>query len=405
MAELRGRASVKGRGQLRGGLDPAHARGEASVELEEPIWGYDYVLGRKVQTRVSQSPEGWRIGPLGGELFGGKLSGDGIWMYRDGNGRARYGADARVERLELARALSFLPEADRRFAAKCTLRVGGRADRSSGGTVEFRIDRGQFNGLQLTALRVPGDWSISPGPPRRGELHLHRADGQIGGGRLGGEAHFVMGDRRDFRARLSVDDVDLRVISREEMGTRPVPGRLSGYINVYGTDPSNPVSYRGDLDFDLDQASLVDIPLLDELDRQLGSAQGGVFDDGDIHGTISERKVHIDQLTLVGPLAQVHATGTVDFDGRLNLEVVVNNNRGVYESGQVIMARAPNVADEVARRASQIDQVRDFVSSRLMKFRITGTIRDPIANVDRSINPRAALGFFLKTMRLSAQTR
>ncbi len=40
-----------------------------------------------------------------------------------------------------------------------------------------------------------------------------------------------------------------------------------------------------------------------------------------------------------------------------------------------------------------------------MKFRITGTIRDPIVNVDRSINPRAALGFFFKTVRLSSQNR
>ena len=326
-------------------------------------------------------------------------------MYRDEGGRRRYGVDARVERLMLARALSFLPEADRRFAGTGTLRVAGRAEGADRGTVEFRVDRGSVNSLELTALHVPGEWTLSPGSPRRGTLHVRKAAGQLAGGRVGGEAHFTLGDRRDFRARLFVDDVDLRVISRDELGSRPVPGRLSGYVNLYGTDPAQPLSYRGDLDFDLDQASLVDIPLLDELDRSLGSAQGGVFDDGDIHGTIADRKVHIDYLTLVGPLAQVHATGTVDFDGRLDLEVVVNNNRGIPESGQVMLARSPNVAEEVARRASQIDQVRDFISSRLMKFRITGTIRDPIANVDRSINPRAAIGFFLKTVSLSARSQ
>jgi hypothetical protein len=326
-------------------------------------------------------------------------------MVRGEGGRPKYGVDARVDRLLLPRALSFLPEADRRFAGMGTLRVAGRKDGAVGGIGEFRVERGFVNGLELTELRVPGDWTFSPGPPRRGSLTIRRADGRLAGGRVGGEAHFILGDRRDFRARLIVDDVDLRIISREEMGSRPVPGRLSGYVNVYGTDPAQPHTYRGELDFDLGQASLVDIPLLDELDRSLGSTQGGVFDDGDLHGVISDRKVHIDHLTLAGPLAQVHAAGTVDFDGRLNLEVVVNNNRGVYQSGQAVLARSPNVADEVARRASQIDQVRDFISSRLMKFRITGTIRDPIANVDRSINPRAAIGFFLKTMRLSAQSR
>jgi translocation and assembly module TamB len=405
LADLRGRASYKGRVEFRGGLDPDHARGRGSAELDELIWGYDYRLGNKLLAEVSKGPEGWRVGPLGGELFGGDVHGDGAWMYRDREGREKYGVDVRADRLQIPRVFSFLPEADRRFGGAGTLRVAGRADGLLKGSAEFHVDRGSVNGLELTALRVPADWELTPGDSPRGALHVQRADGRLAGGRIGGEAHLALGRQRNFRARLYVEDVDLRVISREEMGSRPVPGRLSGYVNVYGTDPAQPVSYRGDLDFDLSQASLIDIPLLDELDRSLGSTQGGVFDDGDLHGTISDRKVHIDYLTLAGPLAQVHATGMVDFDGRLNLEVVVNNNKGVYQSGQAVLVRSPNVADEVARRASQIDQVRDFISSRLMKFRITGTIRDPIANVDRSINPRAAIGFFLKTMRLSAQSR
>src|SRR5262249_34520646 len=157
-------------------------------------------------------------------------------------------------------------------------------------------------------------------------------------------------------ARLIVDDVDLRVMSREGLGSRPVPGRLSGYVNVYGNDPANPSSWRGELNFDLDRASLVDIPLLDELHRSLCSTHGVVFAAGALRGAIADRGVPTQHLTLVGPLAQVHATGTMDFDGRLNLEVVVNNHRGVYQSGQAMMARAPDVADEVARRAAQIDQ-------------------------------------------------
>jgi hypothetical protein len=168
--------------------------------------------------------------------------------------------------------------------------------------------------------------------------------------------------------------------------------------------PGSPPSTARTRSFDLDQASLVDIPLLDELDRSLGSAQGGVFDQGNFHGIIADQKIRVDRLTLVGPLAQIHASGTVDFDGRLNLEVVVNTNRGIPQTGQAILAQAPNVAEAVERRAAAIDQVADFVSARLLKFRITGTIRDPIANVDRSINARGAIGFFLRAMRLSAQT-
>ncbi len=405
LADLRGRASIKGRVEVRGGLGLDNARGQGSVELDQPIWGYDYQLGNKLLADVSKTPDGWRVGPLGGDLFGGKVSGEGIWMYRGDGGRPQYGVGARVDRLMLGRALSFLPEADRRFAGTGTLTVIGRTDGAIGGSGEFRVDRGFVNSLELTDLHVPGEWTFTATPSRRGALSIQRAEGRLAGGRAGGEAHFALGNRRDFRARIFVDDVDLRVISRDELGSRPVPGQISGYVNIYGTDPTNPGNYRGEVEFDLDQASLVDIPLLDELDRSLGSAQGGVFDQGDFHGIIADQKIRIDHLTLVGPLAQVHSSGTVDFDGRLNLEVVVNNNKGIPQSGQVMLSRSPGVADEVARRASQIDQVRDFVSSRLMKFRITGTIRDPIANVDRSINPRAAIGFFLKTVWLSSQSR
>src|SRR5262249_37282726 len=108
-----------------------------------------------------------------------------------------------------------------------------------------------------------------------------------------------------------------------------------------------------------------------------------------------------DRLTLVGPLAQVHATGSVDFDGRLNLEVVVNTNKEIYEAGQAVLAQAPNVADAVAQRSEAIDRVSALLSQRLMTFRVPGTIRDPVAQIDRSINVRAAIGFFFRAMRLS----
>ncbi len=240
---------------------------------------------------------------------------------------------------------------------------------------------------------------------RRGALQIRKAAGKLAGGRVGGDAWIALGDRRDFRAKLFVDDVDLRVISRDEMANRSVPGRISGFATVTGSDPLQPASYRGELDFDLAQASLVDIPLLDELDRSLGSAQGGVFDEGDLHGTIADQRIRIDRLTLVGPLAQVHATGWLDFDGRLNLEVLVNTNKGLPETGRTLLAQSPSVVETVERRAAAIDQVADFLSSRLLKFRITGTIRDPVANVDSSINARAAIGFFLRAMRLSMQSR
>ncbi len=399
---LRGRGNLKG--QLRAHTNFKDIRANGEVDLDELVWGYDYRLGR-LHAQLSRAPDGWRIGPLGGELWGSPVKGEGIWAEHPEGGRSRFGFDLRLDRIALLRGLAFWPEGDRRFGGFGSLRVTGKSYDAFRGTAEFRVDRGLVNGLELTELRAPADWSFTTQGSRRGTLRIQKAAGKLAGGRVGGDAQIALGDRRDFRAKLFVDDVDLRVMSRDEVANRSVPGRISGFATVYGTDPLQPASYRGELDFDLVQASLVDIPLLDELDRSLGSAQGGVFDEGDLHGLIADQRLRIDRLTLIGPLAQVHATGWLDFDGRLNLEVVVNTNRGIPAAGQAFLAQAPNVAETVERRAAAIDQVADFLSSRLLMFRITGTLRDPVASVDRSINARAAIGFFLRAMRLSMQSR
>ena len=185
LADLRGRASIRGQGEAHGGLDLDHARAEGTVELQEVIWGYDYRLGNKLSGRVSKAPDGWRVGPLGGDFFGGKLGGEGVWMYRGDGGRPQYGADVRVDRLMLNKALRFLPEADRRFGGNGTLRIAGRTDGTQGGTIELRIDRGQVNGLQLSELHVPAEWRLSPDGSRRGSVHVQRADGRLAGGRWG----------------------------------------------------------------------------------------------------------------------------------------------------------------------------------------------------------------------------
>ena len=50
-------------------------------------------------------------------------------------------------------------------------------------------------------------------------------------------------------------------------------------------------------------------------------------------GTIYNRTLFVEQLTLNGKLIQVHATGTITFDGGLNLEVLVDTNEVIPQSG------------------------------------------------------------------------
>ena len=97
-----------------------------------------------------------------------------------------------------------------------------------------------------------------------------------------------------------------------------MPGVIDGVITLDSPNFTRTQDYTGNVDFDLTGTSLVDIPILDGLDIALGSARA-VFDDGALHGHIAHRAIHVERLTLVGPLAQMHATGTIGFDGRLDL--------------------------------------------------------------------------------------
>ncbi len=101
ITELRGRGNVKG--ELRTHTNLKNIRANAEAELDELVWGYNYRLGR-LRANLSLAPEGWRIGPLGGELWGSPVKGEGIWMDRPEEGRSRFGFDLRLDRIALCAA-------------------------------------------------------------------------------------------------------------------------------------------------------------------------------------------------------------------------------------------------------------------------------------------------------------
>ena len=107
---------------------------------------------------------------------------------------------------------------------------------------------------------------------------------------------------------------------------------------------------RGRVDIDIDDASLVSIPVFRELDRFLGAAKGGgLFEDGDLHGTISNRTLFVEQLTLQGKIVQIHATGSITLEGSLNLEVLVNTTQIIPQSGLALVNVIPGLGTALGR--------------------------------------------------------
>lgn len=155
------------------------------------------------------------------------------------------------------------------------------------------------------------------------------------------------------------------------------------------------------MNLDLDDAALFSIPVFREVGKFLGSERGGLFDDGDLVGTIANRQLIIESFTLEGRLVQLHATGTVGFDTQLNLEVLVNTNRIIPETGLALVSLIPGLNDLLGRSEQALARIGTYLSNRLVKLRVTGTLKNPIVAIDASILvAKTAATFFAGALKL-----
>lgn len=372
------------------------------VEFRGLHWGPKVPLGR-LQGVLASGPSVWRVDSIRGELLGGAAGG---YLWGDtaaapaGPAR-RFGVDLRVERAPLRRVLELFPVTVPGVDGLATLRLAGTVGGSGRAGVEVVVDRARVAGLPLSEVRLPAEL-VTTDARGAGVLSVRRGTARLAGGHAQGDASFRFGADRTFQVDLGLAGVDLETIARvESEARRPATGRLNGRVTLHGSDPAQPRGYRGRVVLDLDDASLVALPVFRELDRFLGSARGGLFEDGDLTGTIANRQILVEQLTLEGRLAQLHATGTIGFDGQVNLEVLVNTNQIIPQTGQALANLIPGLNGVVGRDREATLRVANFLSNRLLKLRVTGTLRNPSVAADPGIVVAgAAVGFFTGVLKL-----
>ena len=370
----------------------------AVAEVRDLRWG-KLPLGW-VKGTLAMNPTAWRIDPLEGSLLGGSARGT-AWGETPAKGPGRTEFEVAIDRVALADALAGVRGMARKVHGEANLRLAGRLD--EGGVHangEVNIAGAKAFGLPVTQLTLPIEVGLAHGSGA-GAFHARRFHARIAGGKVDGEAKFQLGADHGFDGKLHLAAIDLETLSRIETDAKkPMTGRLSGTITWSGRDPRVTRGLRGKVDLDLDDASLFELPVFKQLSRFLGGIQGGVFEDGDLHASLGERELSVEQLTLEGKIIQMHATGTVGYNQQLNLEVLVNTNRLIPESGQALVRLIPGLSDAGNRnQASQ--RVGGFLSNKLLKFRVTGSIGAPQVNADPAILVgETAVGFFGGVLKL-----
>ena len=372
---------------------------KGDIRLRDLRWGSFGSLGR-LNGRFEYDPKSWHLDNLDGRLFGGVVSG-GAWTESSRAGASNSRFELAVDRADLAEVLAFEPRLSKLVRGFCSLKLAGRREDVARFDGMLTIPSATTAGVSLSSFIMPLEIETPLGS-NIGSVRCRSFKGRIAGGGFRGDCSFRFGEDRSFHTKFVVSALELDTITRGlSNGRRPAAGRIQGTILIEGRDPSRPRDYRGRVDLDLDNGRLFELPVLKELGRLLGSKSGGLFDDGDLHATISNGELNVEQLTLQGKLLQLHVTGTVGFDQRLNLEVLVNTPDLIPETGQALISLIPGLGAVIGRREAASAKVGGYLSNKLLKFRVGGTLSNPAINIDPAVMVgEAAVGFFADVLKL-----
>ena len=397
-AHLRGVAAMDA--ALRDAADGSGLWVRGIAEVRNLSWGDHVPLGH-LKGVVALTPTSWRIGPVTGDLLGGVATGSAWAEPASGQGK-HVAFDMRVERAGLARVAAIVPNLAHRVDGVGSLRLIGTFDQAFRAEGNLVVPQARVFGLSLVDLRAPIDLAMDP-TTGTGTLNLRHASARLAGGRVRAEGRANIGANHAFHATAHFGQVDIETFTRSASDKKkPNTGRVSGTVSVNGPDPTQPKRFRGRIDVDLDDASLVAVPVLAQIDRFLGAARGGLFEDGDVHAAIDGGILSLESLTLNGRLAQVHATGTVNYlTGQVDLVALVNTNQIISETGQSLVSLIPGLRDVLGRGGEATKRLSGYLSAKLLKLHITGTLNNPTVAIDPSLDVGdSATGFFADVLSL-----
>ena len=398
LAELDGLGAIDA--NARATLKPFGLWTRGVFELRELKYGREMPLGG-LRGQATLTPTSWKLEDLSGELLGGVAIGEASGENRPGRPRSA-SFDFKVDRASLPKMMAMVPNLAKDVEGVGSLRVAGRLDETIHANAEVLIPRARVMGFPISDVRFPGELDLSP-TTGSGSFQARHWAGRVAGGNVSGNVLVRLGEERSFHSEVQLDNVDLEVISRlESIGKKSASGKVSGKVSLNGPNPNQVARMRGRVDIDLDDASLVEMPVIRELDRFLGSARGGgLFEDGDLHGTIANRTLFVEQLTLEGKLIQIHATGSVTMEGSLNLEVLVSTSQVIPQSGLALINVIPGLGTAIGRGEEAALRVASFLSDKLLKFRVGGTIKSPTVQLDPGVAVGdGAVGFFSNVFKL-----
>ncbi|HXG09358.1 MAG TPA: hypothetical protein VNK04_06175 [Gemmataceae bacterium] len=256
------------------------------------------------------------------------------------------------------------------------LRLRGTLGREWSGSGRLTLTRGRVLGVEVADLQAPVDFAFSP-RLGHGQLNLREAGAQVALGRAVARATVSWGNGTRLEGQVRFLGVDLQALLRPaDLG--PVGGgRVSGRIDFAGSDVRSLDDLTASIEASFTQAQALDLPVLRQLLPYLvpGQTASPVFHSGQLRAHLAGGVVRVQRLALSGTLLQVLLEGTATLQGRIDLNVTADT--GQPSPGPAGLRLPPGqVPLRVFRQASGL------LANRLVRLRLSGTVRNPIIQVE-----------------------
>jgi translocation and assembly module TamB len=285
------------------------------------------------------------------------------------------------------------------FGGRFGLNMRGNLGRELRGSGTLTFQRARVTGFDLSDLRVPFDWTYDP--LLGGRIAMRDFGGQFSGGRLNGEVNAAFGDTVTVEGRLRFVDLSFRALlgkfgSSSGLGS----GRMNGTFNFTGRNVRSLNDVSGLLVAQLGEGPVLDAPVFNRIAEYIvpsPGSQGGLvqFNGGDLRARLVGGQFRVERLALSGPKAQLFIEGVVGLTGRLDLDVVaVTNQLGL--DPRVLRAFGLRLPLAGPVPIGLILEVASFLSNRTVRLKVTGTVDQPIVQVNvGQILTEEAIRFFL----------
>lgn len=385
LAQLAGALKSNSLRPLRGRVDLTFSyandlsEGSGRLSVRGLAWG-NSLISREILGVLSLRDGVLELRDLGGTFARGFLRGRAQVRLKE---PARNFFSLAVDRVDAKRLLAPIPDLAGLVDGDLTIAVRGSIGREMRGSGTVAITRGSIGGVKVSELRLPFSYTTATAPYGYGRLTVREATSHAGSGRAVASATAEWGTGLRVSGQVRFIDVPLRDIS-STLGENSYlgNGRVTGRIDLSGTDVRSVDDLTGTLIARLSNTSVKEVPLLTQTIpflNPIGLTQP--FQSGDVRGTLARGIFRVQRLALVNPAAQLFASGTITKAGQISFGVVAHTGPiGPQAVGFRLLARRLPVLGPIP--LGLIRDVSNLVTNRTVRLSVTGTISSPVVRVN-----------------------